>query len=70
MENFRVLDFELNNLSFTLKEHDPPKNVHSGPHELSPSEIKTYVLQSPRMKSVIRKVRLMGLGSTAAHCTM
>ena len=56
MEEFGTLDFELNNLSFSFKEHDPLRNSHSGAHRLSYREIREAVLQSPRMKTVIREV--------------
>lgn len=54
MADVKPLDFKENNVSFALKHHDPPKNLHS--RGSSPSQIKSDVLESPRIRRIVREV--------------
>ena len=54
MESYRPLDLQTGEIPYAFREYNPPSNVHA--EKKSHAEIKAAVLQSPRMRKVIRDV--------------
>ena len=52
--NYETIDFKKNSILYALKAHNPPRNLYHS--NVSPSLIKECVLNSPRIKQVIREV--------------
>lgn len=57
LEGTKALDFKRNNLLFTFKVHNPPKNIHS--KSKSSASIKHDVIQSARIRKVVKEVSEM-----------
>jgi hypothetical protein len=54
VEGYQSLDFEKGSISFALKHYDPPRNLYSSGK--SQALLKKGVLESPRIKRVVREV--------------
>ena len=53
-EDNEALDFKKNSILYALKAHNPPRNLYCS--NVSPSLMKERVLESPRIKQIIREV--------------